>query len=121
SSYNNIKLESMDSFNEMDKFQKGRYTIVRDGNNERPTVQLVLDNNGDNYTAVTDSLMNNYASYTLVSTQSKNTGRPSDPRRHTTNSSSSSPHNNNNNINSPSVKNIPTKPVVIKQEYNSNN
>jgi hypothetical protein len=113
---NSIKLESMDSFNELDKLQKGRYRIVRDVNDERPTVQLVLNNN-ENFTAATDSLLNNYTSFTLNATQSKNTGRSNDQRDTMATSSNTS---SNKASSSSTVKNTSTQPVVIKQEYNSN-
>ncbi|ORX57869.1 hypothetical protein BCR36DRAFT_259149, partial [Piromyces finnis] len=86
SNVNPIKMESMDSFNELDKYQKGRYRIVRDSNDEKPTVQLVLNNHRENYTQTMDNLMNNYI--TLNAAQSKNTGVSSTCNKNADSSSS---------------------------------
>ncbi|ORY48793.1 hypothetical protein LY90DRAFT_369572, partial [Neocallimastix californiae] len=106
---NTMKMETMDTFNEYDKLQRGRYRIVRDANDEQPSVQLVLNNANENFT--TDDLLNNYTSFTLNATQSKNIGRNSNNNNNN--------NNGNSNGNGNSSKSILTKPVIIKQESRS--
>jgi len=94
---NPFEIETMDSFNEYDKLQRGRYRIVRNDSDEQPTVQLVLNNNSENFT--TDDLLNKYTSFTLNTTQSRNVRR-------------------NSNEDKNSSKIIPMKMVIKKQESN---